>query len=200
MIVNDAYKFCFVHLQKTGGTSITYNLGALDGTYLYHYHHGFYQQEEKFRDYFKFCFVRNPWDRLYSWYNMMLKKGIHNSLSAYLMKDNPDFSTFLDRSEVVYEKDSSEWDGHTPYPKSISFNQLDYISDAQGKILVNYIGRFENLASDYQDIQRIIGFSNPLDHLNKFVHKPYREAYRKKDIEKVYRLYQRDIDYFGYEF
>lgn len=201
MIVNDSLKFLFVHIHKTAGTSITINLAGLEGTYLFENHHSLYNKEEgKFRDYFKFCFVRNPWARIFSWYNMMKSKGVHNAFSAYLLENDPDFSTFLTRTGIVMETYPEEIKTNNPYPKSISFNQLDFITDKSGKILVNFIGRFENLEADYQQVQRIIGFDNPLGHHNKFGHDHYRRYYSDKDIERVYKLYKRDIDYFGYTF
>jgi hypothetical protein len=46
-----------------------------------------------------------------------------------------------------------------------------------------------------------IGVKLELSHENRFPHNPYREYYKKeKDIEKVYLMYKRDIDFFGYEF
>jgi len=46
-----------------------------------------------------------------------------------------------------------------------------------------------------------IGVNNiPLHHLNKFDHKDYRTYYTDKDVEKVYNMYKRDIEYFSYEF
>lgn len=202
MIVNNKYSFLFVHIQKTAGTSITECLHKIDGTKIIGNSHSFisHNSVEKLDDYFKFCFVRNPWDRLVSWYNMMVTKRTHNDFSSYLLNNSNNFSEFLELTDVIYETCYLEWDKMIPYPKSISFNQLDYISDNDGNILVDFIGRFENINEDYNKIMKEIGSNYPLPHLNKFDHKDYRNYYTDKDIEKVYNLYKRDIDYFGYRF
>ena len=79
MLINHNYKFIFVHIQKTAGTSITSVLNEIPGTEpLYYSHSQINVLKEEYEDYFKFCFVRNPWDRLYSWWNMIVNKGKHN--------------------------------------------------------------------------------------------------------------------------
>lgn len=203
MIVNNKYKFVFVHIQKTAGTSITKLLFELEKTeHLKHYHSFIGSTNiSEYDNFFKFCFVRNPFDRIISWYNMMVNKGIHNDFSQYLLSNSKNFSDFLNLTEVIFETNPLECNGNDPYPKSISFNQIDYISDNDGNILVDFIGRFENINEDYNNIMEKIGVTNlPLLHLNKFDHKDYRTYYTDKDIEKVYNMYKKDIELFGYEF
>jgi hypothetical protein len=203
MILNNKYKFVFVHIQKTGGTSITNSLYKVEGSENKNNPHSFLKtiDQNLFNEYFKFCFVRNPWDRLISWYNMMIQKKIHNDFSKYLLENSNTFSEFLDLTDIIMENNPGEINRGLPYPKSIGFNQLDYISDDNGKILVDFVGKFENLEEDYRKICEKIGIKLELSHENRFPHNPYREYYKKeKDIEKVYLMYKRDIDFFGYEF
>ena len=78
---------------------------------------------------------------------------------------------------------------------------MNYISDNEGNILVDFIGRFENINDDFEIIKSKIGITNiKLEHLNKFEHRNYREYYSDNDIEKVYKMYEHDIKYFNYEF
>jgi chondroitin 4-sulfotransferase 11 len=199
MIINKKYGFLFVHIQKTGGISVTECLNKLPETeFILHQHSMYNSHKSEYSEYFKFCFVRNPWDRLVSWWNMMKNKGIHNDFSKYLLEAK-NFSEFLEKTEIINETlDGSIKD--LVYPKSISFNQLDYISDSEGKVLVDFIGRFENINEDFLKISEKIGFDLKLSHLNKFDHPDYRKYYGDKDIEKVYCMYKRDIDFFGYKF
>jgi hypothetical protein len=204
MILNKEYKFIFVHIQKTAGVSIKSSLFSLPETKKVDNCHSFLKnlnltsQEE----YFKFCFIRNPWERLVSWYNMLIQKGIHNDFSRYILENSNNFSEFLNLTDIITENNVYEMDSsYSPYLKSISFNQLDYISDDTGEILVDFIGRFENLKEDYEKVCEKIGVKLYLPHENKFSHKSYREYYKnEKDIEKVYFMYKRDIDFFCYEF
>ena len=86
-IVSNKYRFIFIHIPKTGGTSIAEpdyegGNGALAG-YLGEQD---YAQAGHIRavglkqrigaswdQYFKFAFVRNPWDRLVSLYHYFLQ-------------------------------------------------------------------------------------------------------------------------------
>ena len=203
MIINHKYKFIFIHIQKTAGSSIKNVLHDIKGTKKLHSSHSMINvlSLDEYKDYFKFCFVRNPWDRLYSWYNMIQQKGNHNDWSKYILENSSNFSEFLDLTEVILETNLLEKSSEIDYPKSISFNQLDYISDNEGNIAVDFIGRFENINKDYDKIMEKIGVKYlPLPHLNKFDHNDYRNCYADKDIEKVYKMYEKDIKYFGYKF
>lgn len=203
MIINHRYKFIFIHIQKTAGTSITNSLFELPETkHLHHPHSKLNTIDlDNYKDYIKFCFVRNPFDRLVSWYNMILQKGIHNDWSKYILENSNSFSEFLDLTEVINETNSIELISEIEYPKSISHNQIDYITDKSGNIQSDFIGRFENINEDFAKISDMIGFKYlSLPYLNSFNHKQYRNYYKDSDIEKVYNLYKKDIDYFNYHF
>jgi hypothetical protein len=203
MLLNDTYNFIFVHIQKTAGTSITNKLNEFSGTKRIGHPHSFIKDNtiENKDNYFKFSIVRNPWDRLVSWYIMLQHKGFHNDWSDYVLTNSKSFSEFLDLTDIIYETSMSELFSEKKYPKSISFNQLDYISDEEGNVVVDFIGKFENLQNDYAHIMKQLNIpAPPLQHLNKFEHKDYRSYYSDADIEKVYNLYKRDIEYFHYQF
>ena len=200
MLVNHIHKFLFVHIQKTAGLSITDSLMQIAGTQSLGYQHSFINLLDlhQYSGYFKFCFVRNPYDRLVSWYNMMINHGVDNDFSRYMMKGR-NFSEFLDRTEIIYEADPKE-KANGEYPKSIAFNQLDYITDREGKIAVDFIGRFENLENDFRLICLRLDIPFRLGHKNKYNHSGYRTYYKTNDIEKVQKLYERDLEYFKYTF
>lgn len=210
MIVNDRCRFAFVHIQKTAGTSVSDALSRIPGTTQFGPRHNFVAELPLPNRYFKFAFVRNPWDRLYSWYNMMVHKGGHNTFSKYLLSNSKNFSEFLDCTEVIVEKNPMElvrrrqfgsFEDDTVYNKSLSFNQLDYISDEKGFVAVDFIGRFESLQADFSHVLHAVGVADiTLPTLNKFEHDDYRNYYTTTDVDKVAKLYKRDIEFFGYKF
>jgi chondroitin 4-sulfotransferase 11 len=202
MIINDKHKFIFVHIQKTAGTSITDALFKIPETYQLNHSHSMLNtiNIEDYKDYFKFCFVRNPFDRLFSWYNMILQKGFHNEWSNYILKNSTSFSEFLNLQDVILEKNPLELQSSIDYPKSIIFNQLDYIKDSLGNIRCDFIGRFENIENDFNHISNRLQIETHLSHLNKFSHKSYKDYYSEIDVKKVEELYKHDIDYFQYKF
>ena len=202
MIINHKYKFIFIHIQKTAGTSITNSLSNLPETENLHHSHSMINllNSNEYEDYFKFCFVRNPFDRLLSWYNMILKKGSHNDWSKYILENSNNFSEFLELTDIIIERNPLELQSSVDYPKSISYNQLDYITDRLGNIRCDFIGRFENLENDFYSITNYIGVDIKIKHLNKFEHKPYSEYYNDLDVKLVENLYKRDLEYFNYKF
>ena len=88
MILSIKHKFIFIHIPKTGGESITQKLrwhltkkrrgedlqdfiywGESNGTDLAHIYQDIlskYVPEDMIKTYFKFCIVRNPYNRCYS--------------------------------------------------------------------------------------------------------------------------------------
>ena len=80
-------------------------------------------------------------------------------------------------------------------------NQLDWFLGRTGEVLVDFIGRFENLQSDFDYICDQIQFPCPrLRHSNKGEHRPYWEYYTAKTEEVVREKFRTDIEYFDYEF
>ena len=74
-----------------------------------------------------------------------------------------------------------------------------------GRLLPNYIGRFENLVEDFNYVRKIIEMKTKiilprLPHLMKSTKKNYREYYTPELIELVRERYQKDIDILGYKF
>jgi hypothetical protein len=76
-MINHKYKFIFLHIPRTGGTSIEKALFGQDwwGVHPPSKHLTAHMAKQIYapywQDYFKFTFVRNPWDRMVS----MLKYG-----------------------------------------------------------------------------------------------------------------------------
>lgn len=221
MVINHKYKFLFVHIHKTAGSSIRNSLiKNIPESHYFGYDHSFLSvipYPEIYKDYFKFAIVRNPWERLVSWYFSILNLNKENSLKQYVSSNSNNFSEFLNCTNIIYEKHSRQKTvSHNNtllidypdllYPKSISFNQIDYILDINNNIGVDYIGRFENLNSSWSYICEQIKLNIPLrnDKIgtwnNQSSKKDYREFYNEADKNKIANLYSRDIESFKYSF
>ena len=128
-------------------------------------------------EYFKFGFVRNPWDR---------------ELSNYFFNGGklkpPEDISFKEWLNINLRKDGLIHDHNTP--------QCHYLTD------VDYIARFENFAEEVKYLFNRIGvpMSQPVKHIFKTEHKPYWEYYDDADIMKVHQWYEKDIEMYNYEF
>jgi hypothetical protein len=129
---------------------------------------------------FKFAFVRNPWDRLVSRYAHLLRstdRRRHGFISG-LEK----FEDFL------------KWEiqrGSAQYP---------YVSDEQGRQIVDFIGHYEQLAEDFAKVRARLKIEAELPHANVSEHRDYRSYYTPETRDYVGREFRRDIEMFGYDF
>ena len=184
----------FIHIPKTAGVSLVKSIFGhvtLEG----HRSVSFYKQVfgTRYSDFFTFTIVRNPWDRLYSAYKFLQKGGINihdkNAFETHL-------STYKDFEDFVLKglNEKIIWEIMHLIP------QYEFVCDKNGKIIVDYVGRFESLQEDVAGLSKKINLEVVMGHYNYNKKKDYREAYTKEMIEKVHHIYQKDIDVFEYSF
>ena len=227
------YRCLFVHIPKTAGMSIEQVfLGLVGLTWktraplllggnddprlgppkLEHlkadeYVAGGHLTAEQFASYFKFSFVRNPWDRIVSEYKYR----------GYPVKI--DFKTYLFKRLPA--------PGWTDTYRHI-IPQYDFLHDEAGKLLVDFVGRYESLQADFDTVCARVGIPpTPLPQVNRslegtwpdslrelrkqlrralwslerkhtFPH--YTQYYDDESREFVGRLFRKDIEAFNYAF
>lgn len=143
-------------------------------------------EKEKFDSYFKFAFVRNPWDRAVSMYK-------------YLNRGNQSFSEFI-RQDLLNSN-----------PRLAYFfkPQTHFIIDPQEAVKIDYLGRFEELYYHVNIILKRLKINQKLKHLNrsntspdhgKSRHLNYRSFYNDETKNIIEDLYRSDINTFGYCF
>jgi len=138
--------------------------------------------DEKWKSYTKFCFIRHPYERALSgWKHFDIILNQNSNFYDYLSNCNV--------SDIEY--------GH------IFMSQKRQIQDINGACGVDIIGRFENLEEDLRVILKQIGFE-------KIVHIPKKEnvsnkdgseniVFEKKTIQKLNELFADDLDLFHYK-
>lgn len=139
--------------------------------------------ETKWNEYFKFVFVRNPYDRVVSGWNYNIKV---NNL-------NIDFNVYMQMENIV--SDFEFW--HCFLPQSAS------VIDEKGNYFVNFVAKYENLEEDFQNILKKIGFANilhtPEIKINNLKHDLYTKYYDQKTLDIVNKIYEKDFELFGYK-
>jgi hypothetical protein len=217
MLLSLRYNFLFVHIAKTGGTSIRSALRPFKWKDPYRiplflcsrisslFHHRLacklprhakiiaaYEMlpRELFNDLFKFAFVRNPWDLQVSSYHHIQRERPH------LLKGIEDFEAFLrwklNRSARQYQ-----------YLIDTSIElQSDYLIDLNGEVIVDFVGRYERLEEDFEQACTKIGIhAPPLPHKRKATDRSaYQKYYSDQTAELVATYFKRDIDMFDYSF
>ena len=96
--------------------------------------------------------------------------------------------------------DSRLPDGFLP-PGKLFVDRFQLIEPhVYGKLLVDYVGRFETLQADVARISSRLNVAVSLEHFHKSKHRDYRGYYNSRTIELVAKISRDDIELFGYDF
>ena len=217
MLLSNRYNFLYVHIAKTGGTSVRAALKSLqwrDPYYLAQFiasrlshltghriaaklpRHAriICAQEmlpkEFFDGLYKFAFVRNPWDLQVSSYHHLKRER------PQLLVGRESFDAF------------TRWklDQERPYQYHLDTSialQTDYLVDLRGKLLTDFIGRYERLQDDWLTICARIGIAPPaLPHKRQARDRKrdYRSYYDDDTAQLVADHFHRDIELLNYRF
>lgn len=213
-MISHQHKCIFIHIPKCAGTSVKYFLfpdQKIDWFEAnYDVVHGwcperkFFMQhatarqlldtelitKEQWETYFKFTFVRNPWDRAISDYFWLQNdRSIKDSFGNYLDKAGKFEGVLTEKGETYYRGDH--------------LTQQSEFFEETGTYAVDYMGRFENFESDIRHIVSKLNIRKDFDsHINaaKKKRKHYSRYYSDAMIQKVKQLYETDIERFGYHF
>jgi hypothetical protein len=208
MLISYSHKFIFIHIYKAAGTSITralqeyayeppsearYNAIQKMLKHFDYYKLKVFADHVQARDvksvlpariydrFFKFAFVRNPWDWQVSLYHYMMTNPRH-----------PDHS---------FIQSLSGFDQYIEWRISQSLRlQKDFVTDDRGNVIVDYIGKYESLAENFSEVCRLLNVDASLPHLMKSNHEDYRTYYNATTRNLVAQCYEQDIQLFGYEF
>ena len=138
--------------------------------------------EEDFGSFFKFAFVRNPFDRFVS------------------------YCAFMTREVGAFERDPKGVMHHmlfrAPPMRHILFQpQYAFVASENGELLSDAIGRVEDMQQSYDQMCERIGIpTTQLEKANSSRHGDYRQYYDQQLIDGVAKLYGKDLSLFGYDF
>lgn len=206
MLISDQHNFLFVHVSKAAGSSIHRTLAPYANTsnvsrwnkflsktgLRSNYQSRYFSQhaliteavryipEARFHELYKFAFVRNPWDWVVSMYSFLQQNTGHRHND---MIQKMSFAEYVD-----YEIQRGQRFQHA------------FVCDESGLVKVDFIGRFEQLETDFKHVCDKIGLGASLPHVNPSKHKDFREYYDIILRDKVARHWQRDIELFEYQF
>jgi chondroitin 4-sulfotransferase 11 len=148
----------------------------------------------KEKTYFKFTFVRNPFDRLVSCY---VSKFINDrKFGKFDLEYSSNGSITPDMTFDGFVKAVS---AIPDYLADSHFKSQQYLIYRQNRrTRLDFIGRFEDLDKQYQLLAERFGLA-PLPHYNVTDKGDWREYYTPELLEMVRERYKKDIEVFGYD-
>ena len=142
-----------------------------------------YLGEARYREYYSFAFVRNPWARAVSIYTYALKHPRHSKHKKVVGLGS--FEGYL------------RW--HCGGGETIH-QQRDYVCDSAGQLIVDFVGKQESLELDFGSVCEQLNLSAKLQHFNASRNDSYRDYYSDDTMQLVAEAYHEDIETFDYEF
>jgi hypothetical protein len=208
MHISDSHEFIFLRMRKVASTSMKAILLPLcipqpDGrlahlksrAWLEWNYHKYVSRAhddinaarrrmpaDRFNRYFKFAFVRNPWDRLVSEYEFLLKKAEHDRHAR--VKKLGGFKQFIQMQ--IPRKDAY---------------QINMLCDRKGQFLMDFVGKLENLQADWETVCERIGIPHQaLPVKNATQHDRFQGYYDNESRQLVAQHWAREIELFKYSF
>lgn len=208
-MILDNKEIIFVHIPKTGGSSLSkiFKKETSDkvverndnfiwvindkfeklGKNKYNYKHATCLEikelyPKKFKNYYKFCIIRNTYDRILSLHLWSNDNNFNKKKLIGDIKKNT-FNKTINKEKF----DSRPW-----------WNATEYILDKNDNLLVDKIINFENLYEDYDLLKNKYNLEG-LIHINKTKHQHYSHYYDSELISVVNKYYNKELNYFGFK-
>jgi hypothetical protein len=194
-------RFLFIHVQKTGGTTVEHllkkavpDVGKPEGCRKHAGLRSALRKHPHVAGYWTFGFVRNPWARYVSWWSMIQKVSLPESKASWSRNSQfvqgtakyPSFEAFVERGPEDFSR--------------LSRPQISYLTTTTRK--ADFIGRTETFAEDMRAVLARLDLSLPeeLPQRNRSTHGSYRDYYTPATRDRIGELFKADIDAFLYDF
>jgi hypothetical protein len=204
-MISHKHKFVFIAIPRTGTTSVETALKPycdeqynFDHTSVFSKHTRaltlkkfFKEKKWNWDDYFKFTFVRNPWElNLSLWHYINQSSKSTSWQPTAWVKDC--------KRLVAAHKNFESYIKSTDAPGRYSYFTHDETHENE---IIDFIGKLENCQQDFDTICDKIALPRyQLPHINKTKHEHYAQYYNEETKEIVREKYKSDIERFKYKF
>jgi len=187
-IINHEYKHGFIHVPKCAGTSMERQVFVGGNS-----HQGILELKRKAPHYFWWGFIRHPADRCLSVYSHMSQLPC----SAFVLVDEQG------REHSTGGVSLADFMHMLPYSykrNMLTKPMVSYLCDKSLNILVDFVGRYEQLQRDWEIVQNKIKVQpKPLPITNKSHHNSWRDTFTVEWLKIIEDIYSDDYQVFGYQ-
>lgn len=208
-IISGKYKLGFTHIPKTSGTSLRtwfHNIVKQrgDAEFTEVGYHSTLPELQLPKDYHSVAIIRNPWDRMVSFYEFTKyceERNFHKSGGAILKGQptkNMDFNDWVKYAHQYYYTyviKTGESNQRHPFWFTPITPQTIWLPQ-DPTILI----RFEKLGEGYRQLHDIMDCDERIPHIYNTKHGPYQDYYNDESRQLVAKYFALDIDRWGYTF
>ena len=135
-------------------------------------------EDNIWKDYYKFCFERNPWDKVISWYYW-----------HYQQETKPTISDFIESGEASLVSGPGGYDLYTE----------------NDGVIIDHVCYYENIENELEHIKNTLNLPTipPLTKAKSHTRKEkkhYREYFNEKDKKAIETIFHKEIALMGYKF
>jgi hypothetical protein len=205
-LISHAYRCIFIHIPRTGGSSVEtvlwpgerteadlwmgfttpfgnrYQTGGLQHLTALHVREAVGAQT--FDAYLKFAIVRNPWDKAVSQYAFMRRRPDLRELLG--MQQDDDFRTYL---RLIQSAPHVQWQP-----------QRSFVCDERGESMIDHTLRYEEFDKSVASMLQRLGVDAPVPHVHGAERGQTADYYDDETRAMVANHYRDDIAYFAYSF
>jgi hypothetical protein len=192
-----SHRCLYVHVPKCAGMAVLKSLfGDTNGGHATVLDYMLIFSEREYGDYFKFAFVRNPWDRLVSAYHFLQQGGMNEADRRWASKNLSRYSSFDEFVRDWVNQDNV--DSYTHFRPQWQF----LCRPGTGRPDVDFIGYYERLSRDFHLVCNRLGIDATLMEENRTSHRDrdYKNYYDDVTRAIVGDVYREDLRIFGYDF
>lgn len=182
-------KCIFIHIPKSAGKSVAMAVYGCDKPGHYFAKDYFWCDQRAFNDFYKFCFVREPISRFISAYSFLSEGGTADGDLDFKLE-------VLDKYQDINEFVMS-WMSEKNILMKEHFLPQVYFTHINGKNVMDFLGRYENIDEDYGILRGKLKFLPILPKLNKS--KSVYSELQPEAIERLKKLYRLDYEAYGYD-
>nr|WP_319271814.1 sulfotransferase family 2 domain-containing protein [uncultured Draconibacterium sp.] len=179
VVTSNDYNYTWFKVAKNGTRSILKVLRENDAIDIEKYDYPYFKKKHAGK--FKFCVIRNPWDRLASCYAGKVVK--QKMFRECWDKDFDYFVNYISRQNLNF--------GNAHFRRQ---TRLFPVGD------IDYLARMENYGTDIEKIMSRLGIETEIAHLNRSNKSHYTEYYNDNTIKVIAELYKDDIELGNYIF